>query len=185
MVNIKHYFFTLLIVCFCIVTKAQNGHLILLKERGVTIHTFSLGNYINFRFSNGQWITGYVTSIKKDTIEVNQFALQTVMTMFGTYGEDTLRLGRLQLHVNEIEAFAKDKGHYNSVFTNGAYLQAGGIGYLFLNIVNSLLKNDPILEKNNIPKLIGGAAALVAGKLIRKANPDYRAIGKRFSVEIL
>jgi hypothetical protein len=74
------------------------------------------------------------------------------MTMFGTYGEDTLRLGRLQLHVNEIEAFAKDRGHYNSVFTNGAYLQAGGIGYLLLNILNSLIKKDPILEQNNIPK---------------------------------
>jgi len=185
MVNMKQSILTLLLICFCIVTKAQSGHLILLKERGVTIHTFSLGNYINFRFSNGQWITGYVTNIKKDTIEVNQFALQPVMTMFGTYGEDTLRLGRLQLHINEIEAFAKDKGHYNSVITNGAYLQAGGIGYLFLNIVNSLIKKDPILETNNIPKIIGGVAAIVVGKLIRKGNPDYRPIGRRYSVEIL
>ncbi|MGI9138816.1 MAG: hypothetical protein ACR2IM_07235, partial [Sediminibacterium sp.] len=159
--------------------------LLKLKDRGVTIRSFSVGDYVNFQFSNGQWLTAYVAAIKEDTIQINQFALQRVMTMFGTYGEDTLKLGRMVLHTNEIKAFAKDKGHYNSVVTNGAFLQVGGLGYVLLNIANSLIKNDPVLEQKNIPKLIGGAVAVVAGKLLRKANPNYRPIGKRFSLEIL
>jgi hypothetical protein len=105
--------------------------------------------------------------------------------MFGTYGEDTLKLGKMALHINEIKAFAKDRGHYNSVVTNGAFLQVGGLGYMLLNVANSLIKNDPVLEKKNIPKLVGGAVAVVAGRLLRKANPNYRPIGKRFSLEIL
>jgi hypothetical protein len=56
---------------------------------------------------------------------------------------------------------------------------------MLLNVANSLIKNDPVLEQKNIPKLFGGAVAVVAGKLLRKANPNYRPIGKRFSLEIL
>lgn len=181
----KSLLFAILIACFSITLSAQNGHLLLLKEKGVTIRSFTVGDYVNFQFSNGQWLNAYITAIKQDTIQINQFALQKVMTMFGTYGEDTLKLGRMLLHINEIKAFAKDRGHYNSVVTNGAFLQVGGLGYMLLNVANSLIKNDPVFEQKNIPKLIGGAVAVVAGKLLRKANPNYRPIGKRYSLEIL
>jgi hypothetical protein len=183
--NRKSILFAICLTCLCVSLSAQKGRLLLLKERGVTIRSFSVGDYINFQFSNQQWITGYVSAIKEDTIQINQFALQRVMTQFGTYGEDTLRLGKMMLHINEIIAFSKDRGHYNSVVTNGSALQVGGAGYVLLNIINSLINNDPILEQKNIPKLIGGAVAVVAGRLLRKANPNYRPIGKRFSLEIL
>lgn len=182
---IKKLFISILfLTCMGLFVNAQAGRLLLLKERGVTIRSFSKGDYINFRFVNGQWVTGYLDIIKADSIVVNQFSLQRVITAFGTYGEDTLKLGRLPLHVNEITAFAKDRGHYNSVLTNGAFLQAGGIGYALLNIINSVIKNDPVLEKKNIPKLIGGGVAVLLGKWMRKANPNFRPIGKRYSVEI-
>lgn len=165
--------------------KAQGGKLLLLKDRGVVIRSFTEGNYINFEFSNSQWLTGYIDWIRDDSIQINQFALQGNVTMFGTYAQDTLRIGRLVLHINEIKAFSKDRGRFRSVFTNGAVLQAGGIGYTGLNIINSLLEGDPIFEKNNLPKLAGGLSAWLAGVLVKKSNPDYRPIGKRFSVEIL
>lgn len=183
--NKKSLLFAICLACFCVSLSAQKGRLLLLKERGVTIRSYSVGDYINFQFSNQQWLTGYVSAIKEDTIQINQFALQRVMTQFGTYGEDTLRLGKMVLHINEIIAFSKDRGHYNSVVTNGSALQVGGAGYVLLNIINSLINNDPILEQRNIPKIISGAVAVVAGRLLRKANPNYRPIGKRFSLEIL
>ena len=165
--------------------KAQGGKLLLLKDRGVIIRSFTEGNYINFEFSNAQWLTGYIDWIKDDSIQINQFALQGNVTMFGTYAQDTLRIGRLVLHINEIKAFAKDRGRFRSVFTNGAFLKAGGIGFVSLNIINSVIDGDPVFEKNNIPKLAGGLTAWLAGVLVKKSNPDYRPIGKRFSVEIL
>ena len=84
--NKKSLLFLICIACFSVSLCAQTGRLLLLKERGVTIRSFSVGNYINFQFSNDQWLTGYVSAIKEDTIQINQFALQRVMTMFGTYG---------------------------------------------------------------------------------------------------
>jgi len=164
---------------------AQGGKLLLLKDKGVVVRSFTEGDYINFEFSNAQWITGYINWIKNDSIQINQFALQGTVTMFGTYGQDTLKLGRLVLHINEIRAFAKDRGHFRSVFTNGAFLKTGGIGYLSLNIINSLLKGDPVFENKNITKIAGGLSAWLAGVWVKKSNPDYRPIGKRFSVEIL
>jgi hypothetical protein len=164
---------------------AQGGKLLLLKDRGVVVKSFTEGNYINFEFSNAQWLTGYIDWIKNDSIQINQFALQGTLTMFGTYGQDTLKLGRLVLHINEIKAFAKDRGHFRSVFTNGAFLKAGGIGYIGLNITNSVIKNDKVFETKNISKLAGGLVTWFAGVLVKKSNPDFRPIGKRFSVEIL
>jgi len=165
--------------------RAQGGKLLLLKDRGVIIRSFTEGDYINFEFSNAQWLTGYIDWIRDDSIQINQFALQGTVTMYGTYGEDTLKLGRLVLHINEIKAFAKDRGRFRSVFTNGSFLKAGGIGYLGLNIINSAINGDNILESKNIPRLVGGLTAWMAGLLVKRSNPDYRPIGKRFSVEIL
>ena len=165
--------------------RAQGGKLLLLKDRGVVIRSFTEGHYINFEFSNAQWLTGYIDWIKDDSIQINQFALQGTVTMFGTYGQDTLRIGRLVLHINEIKAFAKDRGRFRSVFTNGAVLKAGGLGYVSLNIINSAINGDNISETKNLTKLAGGLTAWLAGVLVKKSNPDYRPIGKRFSVEIL
>jgi hypothetical protein len=165
--------------------KAQGGKLLLLKDRGVIIRSFTEGDYINFEFSNAQWLTGYIDWIRDDSIQINHFALQGSVTMFGTYGQDTLRLGRLVLHINEIKAFAKDRGRFRSVFTNGSFLKAGGIGYLGLNIINSTINGDNILESKNIPRLVGGLTAWIAGVLVKRSNPDYRPIGKLFRVEIL
>ena len=58
------------------------------------------------------------------------------------------------LHINEIKAFAKDRGRFRSVFTNGAVLKAGGLGYVGLNIINSAINGDNIFETKNIFNLI-------------------------------
>ena len=181
----KFCFFVSLLCVLHTDISAQGGKLLLLKDRGVVLRSFTEGDYINFEFSNAQWLTGYIDWIRNDSIQINQFALQGSVTMYGTYGQDTLKLGKLVLHINEIRAFAKDRGRFRSVFTNGVVLKAGGIGYVGLNIINSAINGDNIFETNNITKLAGGITAWLAGVLVKRSNPDYRPIGKRFSVEIL
>ena len=85
---------TLLLFCTCLLANiliAQSGNVLILKDRGVTIKSFTKDNYIQFEFSNRQWITGQIQWIKNDSFQVKQYALQTVMTAYGTYGQDTLR----------------------------------------------------------------------------------------------
>lgn len=164
---------------------AQSGNVLVLKDRGVTIKSFTKDNYIEFEFSNRQWILGQIQWVKKDSIQVKQYALQTVMTAYGTYGQDTLRLGTLTLHVNEIVAFAKDKGKYQSVFANGSFLSIGGLLYSGLNITNSIINKEAVFASKNLPSIGGGLAAYLVGRWMAKKNPPYRPIGKRFSVEVL
>jgi hypothetical protein len=164
---------------------AQSGNVLVLKDRGVTIKSFTKDNYIEFEFSNRQWILGQIQWVKKDSIQVKQYALQTVMTAYGTYGQDTLRLGTLTLHINEIVAFAKDKGKYQSVFANGSFLSIGGLLYSGLNITNSIINKEAVFASKNLPSIGGGLAAYLVGRWMAKKNPPYRPIGKRFSVEVL
>lgn len=181
---------TLLFFCICLLAKAnlviaQSGNVLVLKDRGVTIKSFTKDNYIDFEFSNRQWITGQIQWIKNDSIQVKQYALQTVMTAYGTYGQDTLRLGSLTLHINEIVAFAKDRGQYQSVFANGSFLKIAGMLYGGLNLTNSIINKEAVFSSKNVPSLAGGLGAYLVGRWMAKKNPPYRPIGKRFSVEIL
>ncbi len=164
---------------------AQGGKLLALKDRGIIVHSYTDGSYINFEFSNHQWVTGYIDWVKPDSIQVNQFALQQVMTTYGTWGEDTLKLGHLTLHINEIIAFAHERGHYTSVFSNGSLLKVAGPLYAGLNITNSLLKKDPVFSNRNIPQIASGIVVWLIGKWQTKQNPNYRPIGKRYSVEVI
>ena len=179
---------TLLLFCTCLLANiliAQSGNVLILKDRGVTIKSFTKDNYIQFEFSNRQWITGQIQWVKNDSIQVEQYALQTMMTQYGTYGQDTLRLGTLTLHINEIRAFAKDKGRYQSVFANGTFLKVGGVLYSGLNITNSIINKEAVFSSKNLPSIVGGVVAYFIGRWMSKKNPPYRPIGKRFSVEIL
>lgn len=175
----------LLLFFICDNATAQGGKLLALKDKGIIVRSYTGGSYINFQFVNHQWVTGYVDWIKTDSIQINQFALQPSMTAFGTYGEDTLKLGPLKIQVNEIISFAFDKGHYTSVLTNGALLQVAGPLYAGLNISNSLIKKDPVFSSRNLPQIGAGIVAWLIGNLQHKTHPSYRPIGKRFSVEII
>jgi len=180
----------LLFFCICLLAKsnsvhAQSGNVLVLKDRGITIKTFTKDSYIEFEFSNRQWITGQIQWVKNDSIQLKQYALQTGMTAYGTYGQDTLRLGMLTLHINEIRAFAKDKGRYQSVFANGIFLKVGGALYSGLNVTNSIINKEAVFSSKNIPSIAGGLTAYLIGRWMAKKNPPYRPIGKRFSVAIL
>ena len=95
-----------LLVCFATLF-AQSDRVLVLKDKNVVIKNFTVGNYIKFEFSNSQWITGYISRIKEDSIDVKQFSLQSTVTMWGTKDFDTIKLGTLILGIDEIKAFPK------------------------------------------------------------------------------
>ena len=187
--NKKIYYTFLLLICFASSSIAQadikGGQILLLKDKGIVVHSYTVGDYISFEFSNQQWLTGYIDWIRNDSVQINQFALQSTISVYGTYGQDTLKLGKLAVQISEIIAFPAERGHYNSVFTNGAFLMTGGVGYIALNAINSFSNKDPLFASDNIPKLLGGVLAWVSGVLLHRTHPNYRPIGKRFSIETL
>ena len=174
-----------LVLFFACRAFSQSGKLLALKDRGIIVHSYTTGSYINFKFSNQQWVMGYIDRIQEDSIRVNQFVLQQGYTAFGTWGEDTLKLGPLTLHVSEILGFAHERGHYTSAFSNGSFLKVGGPLYAGLNITNSVINKDAVFSSRNLPHILGGVAAWFVGKWQSNKNPNYRPIGKRYSVAII
>ena len=177
----------ILLLTFLFLTRAyaQEGKLLALKDHGIIIKSFVSGSYIQFELSNHQSIKGYVNWVKTDSIQVNMFTLQQTTTVYGTWGEDTLKLGPITIHINEIISLPFDAGHYNSVFSNGSFLKIAGIGYAGLNITNSLINHDAVFSTSNITSILGGSFAWLLGKWQSKANPNYRPIGKRYSLETI
>lgn len=185
MKKIFQLFLFLFIIAIHQTAFSQNNHVLLLKDRGVSIKNYVEGNYIRFQFSSKQWLTGYITKIDKDSITINQFTLQTAYNSFGLPTVDTLKLGRFTLGASEIIGFAKENGHHESVITNGAALKWAGILFIGSNLINSLIDHQPVFGKDNLPNLGGGLGLFLLGKIQAAANPNYRPIGKRYSVEIL
>lgn len=185
MVNKKIFLLLVLVLVGFAKMHAQENRVLVLNDRGRGIKNYTVGNYIHFQFSNQQWITGYIARINVDTIDVKQFTVQAVMGPYGNQILDTLKLGTLSLGINEIIGFAKDKNQYKSVFTDGAFLKAAGIGYILLNITNSLIRKEPVFDTRNLPHLSGGLGAFLLGKIQIGFNPNYRPIGKRYSLSVL
>ena len=106
-------------------------------------------------------------------------------TVYGTWGEDTLKLGPLTIHFNEIISVAFEKGHYTSVFTNGTFLKVAGPLYTGWNITNSIINKEPVFGSRNISQIAAGIVAWFLGDWQAKKNPNYRPIGKRFTLEVI
>ena len=164
---------------------AQGGSVLALKDKGVIIHSYVSGSYMNIELSNHQWITAIVKKVQSDSILLNLYSLQPTTTVYGTWGEDTLKLGPLTIHFNEIISIAHERGHYTSVFSNGTFLKVAGPLYAGLNITNSLINKEPVFGSRNISQIAGGIVAWFLGDWQAKKNPNYRPIGKRFTLEVI
>jgi hypothetical protein len=164
---------------------AQGGAILALKDRGIIVHSYVSGSYINLELSNHQWITAIVQKVQFDSIHLNLYSLQPTTTVYGTWGEDTLKLGQLTIHFNEIISIAHEKGHYTSVFANGTFLKVAGPFYTGLNITNSIINKEPVFGSRNISQIAAGIVAWFLGDWQAKKNPNYRPIGKRYTLEVI
>ena len=53
------------------------------------------------------------------------------------------------------------------------------------NIINSFIEKQPVFGKDNLPNLGGGLGLWILGKIQGASNPNYRPIGKRYTLEII
>jgi hypothetical protein len=60
--------FLLLLSYFVMVELTAQSDLVVLKKKERTLQTWSSGSYIIFRFTNRQWIDGFVRKVQNDSI---------------------------------------------------------------------------------------------------------------------
>lgn len=177
----------LLWVSFCLCCASlihAQSDILVLKEKERNIKFWTKGNPILFQFSNTQWITGYIKDIRNDSLLINQYITRQLPNQFGVFSLDTMWLGLLQLHVNEIRGMPSAR-RGSSVFTNGALLQTGSGAYVLINMFNSLYRGDAVFGKDNLPGLGIAAGVFLLGKLQQWRHKDFLLLGKKYRLEII
>jgi hypothetical protein len=162
----------------------SQSDLLVLKQRNRTIQTWVPGSVINFQFSSKQWIQGVIKNIRNDSILMEQIDIRQVPNSFGFPTIDTAKLGLMKLHVNEIYGMPK-RNFGSSIFTNGILLQLGSGAFIFLNIFNSLIRNEQVFSSLNVSRLGVAGGVFVVGSLLRASHKTYITLGGKYRMQTI
>lgn len=172
--------FLLLFTSIFIQANAQQGFVVL-RKRNQTIQTFFPTSYIRLQLSNKQWIEGRIKRIKEDSLFIDQMAIRQVANYFGLPTIDTVRFGLFKIHLNEIYALPKTSDGL-AFLTNGTLLQIGSAGYIGLNVINGIGKNEPIFSTDNGTRLGIAAGIFAIGTLLHRTHKDTYILGKKYQL---
>ena len=181
-------------ILFCVVSYAQNGFLIV-KKKNKTVRYFGKDSRLTFQLNNGQWITGFIDRIERDSFYYTQEIIR-----YYTIGTDTLRYRGLQYALSDISALPSAKQQYyfrndqvyitngNEKFVwarNGFILQLAGGGYAGLNIVNDLYRKERPFAGKNLTELGIAAAVFMVGTFLHMRFDPFIRPGKKYKLELV
>lgn len=142
-------------------TKAQTDILVL-KKRGMHVHTYTTGSELIMRTIYDQWFQGNITDMRHDSIFING----------------------LSFHYREIATIQKMRINFsNSVMAAGMMVAGGGI--FVLGAVNGLYRGDKSKDWYTSSGLITGAALLAGGYLLTKTRYKKYPLGGKYKLEYL
>ncbi|MEX6688711.1 hypothetical protein QTN47_14485 [Danxiaibacter flavus] len=156
--------------------QAQEDYVVL-RKGNKTIQRFTSGSYIDCRLDNYQWMSGYITAIRHDSLFIRQFQVRTIGSI-----SDTSTFGIFPIHINDIKAFPKQPESFEFI-KNGTLFMIGGGGYAVLNIANGLINNEEVFSGDNLTKL--GIALGVAGigVIMNVTHSDVIKVGKKYRLQ--
>jgi hypothetical protein len=161
----KQALLLILLISIAEVSVSQLSDFIVLKKRNNrTLKTYYPGAFISAVTYSGFSINGYIKDIRHDSVIILQQQRQLVNAGFGTELDTVSYVIGVDYH--EIKAF-----HYTSQYTWGRkrgfsevsipkLMKLGGIGFIVLELVNTVYRKESISEDNKLVPL--GIAAGVA-----------------------
>lgn len=162
----------------------SQSDLLVLKQKNQIIQTWVPGSFIDFQFSSKQWIQGIIKTVRNDSILMEIIILHQVPTQLGFLKIDTARMGPLKLHVKEIYGMPK-RQFSSGIISNGALFQLGSGAYIFLNVFNSLIHNEPVFSAKNRTGLGIAAGVFALGKILASTHKTYITLGGRYKMETI
>ncbi len=155
---------------------AQSSDFLLLKKGSKTVHAYYAGTQIEFLSNTGAYLSAQITEVKKDSLYLQEFIIQKMITKFGFYILDTLGSYRYRFHYNQIVAIGQKKEKGFSWSGSGAGL-IGGSALLSLGSLVVLVVDK---EKFSPGLLVGSLALGGLGYLISKTSHHPLKIGKKY-----
>lgn len=173
-----------LLPVFCLLGSlafAQPTDFIILKKGDKPLKNYYAGTQIEFITVDGAYRNALITSIKKDSIYLQEFLVRRLPTVYGSYINDTAGSFRYVYHYQQIGSFGKSSSKGFNVGGSGAALLGGGI---LLTVASGV---SYIADKEKFsPELLAGAVALgTAGYFMSKAGRKGIVIGKKYSLQYM
>ena len=158
----------ILIICIIpFLSYAQNDVLVLTK-RGFHVRSFTVGDPITFETVYGQWFTGTIDNLRRDTVYINGQAFS----------------------YKEIDAIQRDRqglnrwtGHDNR--GTGILLAAAGAGLFAIGAINGGLRGDNANQWYTTSGIIIGGALIATGVYLIASVKKYYRLGGRYKLQYL
>ena len=162
---------------------SQPSDFIVLKKHHRTVKNYFAGSNISFETGKG-FYSGQVTSIRKDSLFINQYDIRQQQTVLGVYVLDTVATYRLVFHYKEILRMGSEKRKGFNWSASGASLYYGGILLAGVGL-GTWLFTKPGTEYHASPLVvISGAALAGVGYLLLRSN-NSNTIGKKYQLEYI
>ncbi len=160
---------------------SQNADFIVVKKHGKTIQSIFAGRNIEFVTTSGAYINAYINGIKNDTLYLQEFIVQHMLTNFGTYILDTLGSYHYKFHYNQVASLGKKAKRGFNMQGSGASLFGGGIILTLASGVVYLADRD----KFSAPLLLASAGLATAGYFLMKSGGHPMLIGKKYTLQYI
>lgn len=115
---------------------------------------------------------------------MEQIIVRQVANQFGFPTIDTAKMGLMKIHVNEIYGMPK-RNFGSGIISNGSLFQLGSGAFIFLNIFNSLIHNEPVFGPGNLTRLGIAGAVFLTGTLLSASHQTYIVLGKKYRMETI
>ena len=157
---------------------AQSSDFLILKKKDKAVKYFYEGSQIAFVTKSGAYRNALINAIKNDSIYIQEFLVQRIPTVYGTYMLDTVGSFRYTYHYNQISSFGNEPKKGFNVSGSGAALLGGGLLLTVASGVSYLADKDKFS-----PELLGGALVLAtAGYFMSRVGRNGMVIGKKYNL---
>ena len=164
----------------------KSDFIVLKKANNRTVKSYFQGSYIAASTYTGFQLNGIIKEIRNDSVFVEQQEVYQVGTPYGVPRLDTV-VHTIRLHYTEINQFyfsqggSKKKKGFTEV-TLPRIMIIGGVGFIVLELVNSINRGESISEHNKIPSLAIAAGIAAAGLLWQQVQKQKTKAGGKFTV---
>jgi hypothetical protein len=167
-----------LLIFFSLTAYSQSADFIQLKKKGKIIHTFFAGSAIEFTTTSGSHIAALINGIKNDSLYLQEFVMQYIPTIAGTYILDTIGSYHYKFNYHQINAIGAAPKHGFNFKGSGASLFGGGILLTLASGVIYLADR----KKFSSPLLIAAVGLGTLGYFWAKSGGKGFIIGKKYTL---
>jgi hypothetical protein len=154
----------IVIFLLCVIpflSRAQNDVLVLTK-RGFHVRAYTVGDPISFETVYGQWFTGTIDDLRRDTVFINGQAFS----------------------YKEIGAIKRERTKLSNR-TTGILLATAGVGLFAIGAINGGIRGDKASEWYTTSGYIVGGALIGAGAVLIATAKKYYPLGGRYKLHYM